>query len=223
MKTQDKRLKVADLADSRPPTLCTRKAFHLEQLSVSADIARTEAASDVQMAAEMPQPIRQSLENVLQCPLNAVARRERRQPLIVEADSVCAASALAETFFCACGADGVRTLSADRSNELDVWSSVRMTALGWARETTSHLRFRGPGAVDRCQIEFRNSHAFEMTTDPSPTDEATRFTEPARTSPTAKIPGRDVAYAELPCPASPVRINPLSSKSIMPVSHSVFG
>jgi hypothetical protein len=29
------------------------------------------------------------------------------------------------------------------------------------------------------------SHTFEITTEPSPTDEATRFTEPARTSPTA--------------------------------------
>src|SRR5439155_16696841 len=33
----------------------------------------------------------------------------------------------------------------------------------------------------------------ETTTDPSPTPEATRLVEPARTSPTAKIPGRSVA------------------------------
>jgi hypothetical protein len=36
-----------------------------------------------------------------------------------------------------------------------------------------------------------------MTTDPSPTDDATRFTEPARTSPTAKMPGCDVANGEV--------------------------
>lgn len=32
---------------------------------------------------------------------------------------------------------------------------------------------------------FTKSHTAEMTTEPSPTEEATRFTEPARTSPTA--------------------------------------
>lgn len=37
------------------------------------------------------------------------------------------------------------------------------------------------------------SHTLEMTTDPSPTEAATRLTELARTSPTAKIPGCDVA------------------------------
>ena len=31
------------------------------------------------------------------------------------------------------------------------------------------------------------------TTEPSPTDEATRLTEPERTSPTAKMPGQEVA------------------------------
>jgi hypothetical protein len=33
----------------------------------------------------------------------------------------------------------------------------------------------------------------EITTDPSPTAEATRFTDPARTSPTAKMPAREVS------------------------------
>jgi hypothetical protein len=33
------------------------------------------------------------------------------------------------------------------------------------------------------------SQILEMTTEPSPTAEATRFTDPARTSPTAKMPG----------------------------------
>lgn len=37
------------------------------------------------------------------------------------------------------------------------------------------------------------SHTLEMTTDPSPTEAATRLMELARTSPTAKIPGCDVA------------------------------
>ncbi len=40
---------------------------------------------------------------------------------------------------------------------------------------------------------FKCDQTFEMTTDPSPTAEATRFTDPALTSPTAKIPGCDVA------------------------------
>jgi hypothetical protein len=48
---------------------------------------------------------------------------------------------------------------------------------------------------DGCQ-RFTNSHTFDMTTEPSPTDEATRLTDPARTSPTAKMPGRDVAKGE---------------------------
>jgi hypothetical protein len=33
------------------------------------------------------------------------------------------------------------------------------------------------------------SQTLEITTEPSPTAEATRFTDPARTSPTAKMPG----------------------------------
>src|SRR5829696_1418622 len=33
----------------------------------------------------------------------------------------------------------------------------------------------------------------DTTTEPSPTDDATRFTDPARTSPTAKMPGRLVS------------------------------
>ena len=41
-----------------------------------------------------------------------------------------------------------------------------------------------------------NSHTLEITTDPSPTEDATRLTEPARTSPTAKMPGNEVAKGE---------------------------
>jgi 2-polyprenyl-6-methoxyphenol hydroxylase-like FAD-dependent oxidoreductase len=40
---------------------------------------------------------------------------------------------------------------------------------------------------------FRYRQTSEITTDPSPTPEATRLTDPARTSPTAKMPGQDVA------------------------------
>ena len=37
-----------------------------------------------------------------------------------------------------------------------------------------------------------------ITTEPSPTEDATRFTEPVRTSPTAKMPGADVSNSERP-------------------------
>src|SRR5208282_4607946 len=71
---------------------------------------------------------------------------------------------------------------------------------------------------------FTNSQTFEMTTDPSPTDEATRFTEPARTSPTAKMPGIEVANGEIEYPASaPVYTNPLSSSRTRSLNHAVFG
>jgi hypothetical protein len=42
-----------------------------------------------------------------------------------------------------------------------------------------------------CQLVFclTCSQTLEITTDPSPTAEATRFTDPARTSPTANMPG----------------------------------
>src|ERR1035441_9957891 len=64
----------------------------------------------------------------------------------------------------------------------------------------------------------------EITTDPSPTEEATRLTDPARTSPTANMPGSEVAKGEGGTPApDPVITNPLSSRSTSPESHSVFG
>ncbi len=56
-----------------------------------------------------------------------------------------------------------------------------------------------------------NSHTLEITTEPSPTAEATRLTEPARTSPTANTPGNDVAYGEAAfASAKPVMTNPLA-------------
>src|SRR5262249_5345950 len=66
------------------------------------------------------------------------------------------------------------------------------------------------------------SQTLEITTEPSPTAEATRFTDPARTSPTAKMPGQEVANGETGWP-KPVTTNPLSSSFTKPDSHSVFG
>src|SRR5262249_37115675 len=66
------------------------------------------------------------------------------------------------------------------------------------------------------------SQTLEITTDPSPTAEATRLTEPARTSPTAKMPGCEVANGEA-CGPPPVMTNPLSSSFTKPDNHSVFG
>src|ERR1700722_18430703 len=74
------------------------------------------------------------------------------------------------------------------------------------------------------QVAFSRtcSQTLEITTDPSPTAEATRLTDPARTSPTAKIPGWDVANGE-PGESTPVMTNPFSSSFTNPESHSVFG
>src|SRR6202040_4067445 len=74
------------------------------------------------------------------------------------------------------------------------------------------------------RLRFTNSQTLEITTDPSPTEEATRLTEPARTSPTAKIPGSEVAKGEAAPPVpEPVTTNPLSSSFTRPESHSVLG
>ena len=72
------------------------------------------------------------------------------------------------------------------------------------------------------------------TTEPSPTAEATRFTEPLRTSPTAKTPGRLVRNGDSAAPAmsdlspevfkaAPVRTNPFSSSATVLRSHPVHG
>ena len=64
------------------------------------------------------------------------------------------------------------------------------------------------------------------TTEPSPTPDATRLTEPERTSPTAKIPGVVVANGEdsaWPDSSRPVRTKPLLSSVRQRSSHSVFG
>src|SRR5580693_2177135 len=73
----------------------------------------------------------------------------------------------------------------------------------------------------RQALRLTNSQTLEITTDPSPTDDATRFTEPARTSPTAKMPGSELAKGEDPDPSpEPVITKPLSSSSTKPESHS---
>src|SRR2546430_12525446 len=68
---------------------------------------------------------------------------------------------------------------------------------------------------------------------PSPTAAAQRFTDPERTSPAAKIPGRLVSSGPgcrlLPrhngasTTSAPVLINPFSSRSISGGNHSVQG
>jgi hypothetical protein len=45
------------------------------------------------------------------------------------------------------------------------------------------------GAAPQVVFCLTCSQILEITTEPSPTAEATRFTDPARTSPTAKMPG----------------------------------
>src|SRR6266446_707244 len=74
------------------------------------------------------------------------------------------------------------------------------------------------------------------TTAPSPTPEATRLTEPWRTSPTTKIPGtlvsskpgsrsrvQDVGLFPFRSKSGPERMKPRSSRSIVSPSHSVRG
>src|ERR1700732_1223937 len=79
-------------------------------------------------------------------------------------------------------------------------------------------------SLDPGRYRLTCSQTLEMTTDPSPTEEATRLTEPARTSPTAKTPGSEVAKGEAADPTpEPVIPNPLSSSFTRPESHSVFG
>lgn len=71
-----------------------------------------------------------------------------------------------------------------------------------ANVTLAHLRARArqqivgshrPDVLPRHPCAATCSQTLEITTDPSPTELATRFTDPARTSPTAKTPGTDVA------------------------------
>src|ERR1700743_483256 len=63
-----------------------------------------------------------------------------------------------------------------------------------------------------------------MTTEPSPTADATRFTDLERTSPTANIPGTLVAYGGLSKPPSPpVMMKPFLSSRTVPKSHPELG
>ncbi|MEP7184854.1 MAG: AraC family transcriptional regulator [Rhodanobacter sp.] len=70
---------------------------------------------------------------------------------------------------------------------------------GGARATACSL---SPDKIQR--LPSTNSQTLEITTDPSPTAEATRFTDPLRTSPTAKMPGSEAAKGELAPTAAPV-------------------
>src|SRR5215472_4995377 len=68
---------------------------------------------------------------------------------------------------------------------------------------------------------------------PSPTAAAQRFTDPERTSPAAKIPGKLLSsgpgwclfacHAGAAATLAPVLMNPLSSRSISGGNHSVHG
>jgi len=69
-----------------------------------------------------------------------------------------------------------------------------------ARPPMHRNRISLPADRHRQALRLTNSHTLEITTDPSPTEDATRFTEPARTSPTAKMPGSEVAKAKMPSP-----------------------
>src|ERR1700681_3011198 len=81
-----------------------------------------------------------------------------------------------------------------------------------------------PAEPQRQALRLTNSHTLEITTDPSATEDANRLTEPARTSPTAKMPGSEVAKGEDADPSpEPVITKPLSSSSTRPESHSVLG
>src|ERR1700742_613987 len=63
-----------------------------------------------------------------------------------------------------------------------------------------------------------------MTTEPSPTADATRLIELDRTSPTANIPGTLVAYGVGWKPSvPPVRMKPFLSSLTVPKSHPEFG
>src|SRR5687768_7918927 len=61
------------------------------------------------------------------------------------------------------------------------------------------------------------------TTEPSPTLEATRLTDPERTSPTAKMPGQDVAKPVAAPTSAPVLTKPARSSSTRPDSQPVLG
>src|SRR5262249_51147662 len=82
------------------------------------------------------------------------------------------------------------------------------------------------------ELVANSSWARRIAIDPSPTAEATRFTEPWRTSPAAKTPGRLVSSekgrrssGQDPSPSSsgPVSTKPLSPSAISGGSQSVFG
>ena len=98
------------------------------------------------------------------------------------------------------GTDGivVRRLRSARV-VVDRHPQDHVRVLGHAGHQCLVERRRGAGRAAPCQTrlpsrnERRCSCSCETTTDPSPTAEATRFTEPHRMSPTAKSPGTVVS------------------------------
>src|ERR1700678_355617 len=78
-----------------------------------------------------------------------------------------------------------------------------------------------PPAAERCMAKYL--WISDMTTDPSPTADATRLTEPERTSPTAYTPGWLVPNVASAPASLPVMMKPLASTARSLQSHVVFG
>ena len=91
----------------------------------------------------------------------------------------------------------------------------------------------GPRRPGVAGVVFRWRCTRGMVAAPSPTAEATRLTDPWRTSPAAKTPGRLVSSGsagrpggQRPVPAGrsgPVRMNPCRSRATLSPSHCVRG
>src|SRR6202023_4328921 len=93
-----------------------------------------------------------------------------------------------------------RSASAARVRSSGVRQNSRRPARGIAFVTLEQ-RIAEELRLSQCiapQVVFclTCSQTLEITTEPSPTAEATRFTDPARTSPTAKMPGNEAARGE---------------------------
>jgi hypothetical protein len=100
------------------------------------------------------------------------------------------------------------------------------------RSTSAAVSMRASTRSACCYISLRYSCTNWTAIAPSPTAEATRFTDPERTSPAAKTPGRLVSNRnggrarphDRDCArAVPVRTNPFASRSMSEDSQSVRG
>src|SRR5262245_55140275 len=83
-------------------------------------------------------------------------------------------------------------MNAGRDPRMVAASAARGCGVGHGRAAAANSRSQGPGtALDMVLVAPQGllpltcSQILAITTEPSPTAEATRFTEPARTSPTA--------------------------------------